>query len=251
MGVYDNSPAGYPVLLGTIPLMHPAESQSFTYAWKVEDWNVDDGWVWNSATGYYTWGAAVGVPVISNTTQSPTWRPDPPPPVTVVPPVTEAPPVTVAPPVTPEPGDPGTGDPEPPETGTGKGGSCVRTLISSGSTEILYEQELCAEHGETEAKAEELAAAGAWDEVCALWLEDIHEMYDRLGQIIPSEERVKVAADRAELDCLAANTPDSKAKAEWLMLQCTELCYLYANAPEDRRRSRKPCARSMPRAKPP
>lgn len=224
--VYDITPAGYHVMLGSVPLMHPNDSQTFTYAWQVEGWNVDDQWVWNSAIAYYTSDTDFYVPVVSNMVQSPTWGPEP------------VPPVTIAPPVTPGPGDPETGNPGPPETGTGEGGSCMATLVSSGSTEILYEQELCGEHGKTAQKAEELAAAGAWNEVCALWLEDIREMYDRISQTVPSEERAKVAADRAELEHLAANTPDSQAKAEWLMLQCAELCYLNANAPADRPDSR-------------
>ena len=205
--VYDITPEGYIAMLGMVPLMHPNDQQSFSYSWEVRDWNIADEWVYNLAYAHYDTGTVSGAPVFSNTTESPTWAPTPVPP----------------PPGTPEPGE---------------AESCKFSLTASGSAETWLELEQCGEHAETRAKAAELVAAEAWDEACALWLEEIHGMYDRLSRHIASKDRAKAAADRAALDHMAASMEDGRAKLDWLMLQCAELCYLNGNAPENRPDSR-------------
>ncbi|MBR5344945.1 MAG: hypothetical protein IK127_03895 [Clostridia bacterium] len=203
--VYDINPDAQFIVLGTIPLLHPGDSLTFNYSWTVEDWNVFDEWVWNSAIAYYSTETVSWIPVLSNETQTPTWAPTPPPP----PPPTKTP-------------------------GTGAGESCEYTLTASGSKEIWYELNLCPNHADALAKAEEFTADSKFDDLCELWLGEIGEMYDLLAQKTVSKDRVKVAADRAALEHIAANMEDSLEKADWLMLQCTELCYLNGNAPADR-----------------
>lgn len=223
--VYDAAPDGVRYL-GTIPYLAPGESGSFPFEWTVLASDFSDDWVYNSAFAFYDTYDSFDVPVYSNTVKSPIWSPDPPP---------------------------------PPETPEGEPETCVNVLTGVGSDSVWYDLDLCGEHAETAAKTLELlkdaygkeAVTAVWNTVADLWLEETHEMYDRLAQKVSGENRTAVYADRAALDHFVANMaarltllqPDdpvavAKARAEWIMRQCAELCYLAGKAPEDRPDSR-------------
>ena len=197
--VYDIAPDGSMILLGVIPTLSPHVNRVFHYTWQVQDWNVADEWVWNAAVGSFSTREGDRGSVMSST-EDPTWGETPPPPR------------------------------------TGSGASCVFTLTAGGAREIWYDVDLCPEHGNANARSEALIAEGKWDEVCALWLDEVHRMYGILAR--RPVLRDAAHADQAAFEVLASSMPDGQEKAEWLMLQCAELCYLNANAPRERPDSR-------------
>ncbi len=211
---------------GTIPVLHPDESQTF----KLE-WQTTEEVVYNENPVYrvfYGCGAAksdeIKDYVFSNDTESPTWHPDP-----------------------------------VPEGELGETVTCVPTLDAAGDAVLQYTLTLCPDHAEAAAQTAALLDAAetlqdqveAWQAVGQLWLDEIHEMYDRLNEHPSQLVRMKASSDREAMDAYVA-TMDAdlalqylgdpvraaQAKAEWLMRQCAELCYLNGSAPAARSDSR-------------
>lgn len=221
--VYDVTAEGVP-FVGSVPLLPVGAHVTFSFSWQVtEDDLCAPRIVYNTALACYSAEGLTDVPVFSNTTESPTWSPDPVPP--------------------------------PPDRIPGEGESCIVTLAAAGRDSSTYELTLCGDHVDAAARtAGLLAAAGtpeeeaaAWNAAAGLWLEEIHEAYDALAAGRGAEARGIIQRDRAALDHLAASMAlrpsddpvrAARARAEWLMRQCAELCYLRGNAPAERPDSR-------------
>ena len=201
--------------IGTITQLHVGQTAYFYFDYPTDEWDVPK--VYNTATAFYTTPTAIDVPVISNEVISNV--------------------LGYPPPVPPEPGE---------KT------SCVTELKGVGDHAAFYILTTCEEHGKVleQAKAltqsAETAAdqAEAWKQAAALWRAATEEMYltmvsEATGPAGPAlvDDRTffRAYAERYEtlLNSLWPDAPEKvyKAVSDLWMIQCTELCYLDANAP--------------------
>ena len=138
----------------------------------------------------------------------------------------------------------------------GQPDSCVTVLTNHGDGFSEYTLTPCADHGGVLKKADEvIAQAGddrvallaAWQQVKALWQEELDEMYQKLmavaddnGKAIHLNEQSNFASFlQGQEALLTAYYPDQPHKAaqeiaDMLMRQVAELCYAYGNAPAQR-----------------
>ncbi|MBR3493888.1 MAG: hypothetical protein IKH38_00535 [Clostridia bacterium] len=214
--VYDN--LGW-VYLGTLSVLKVNQSHSFTFSYTVKESDMGFDWIYNSATGYYDGGRHTHVPVISNEVRSPL-----------------------------KPGFP-------PVEGAGPNTSCVTELTALGLDGALYTLTPCPTHGAVLAEVRRLTAeaateadtAAAWAQAESLWHEAVSEEYGEMLGTCGPQARIHLTAEQALFENYAQNLKQvlsllwpedtarvSRTMAQLWMRQCTELCYLYGNAPAAR-----------------
>ena len=214
--VYDLD--GGKILLGTIAIMHPEESYLYYYTHIVNTNDQGHHEAVNQAMAVFNTRTAQDVPRLSNIVRSPV-----------------------------------KGNPPPDDPGSGKEVSCITTLIGKGDVLAKYELDPCPEHGEIAEQMEEILdaaetdeqLAAAWEQVIALWQTSLDELYERYSKATGGELSAAIVADSAYfnhyyktmeqfLPILFPDDPVSvgQFKAEMLMRQVAELCYLEGYAPE-------------------
>ncbi len=213
--LYDN--LGW-VPLGTIAVLQPGESRSFTFDYTVLAADMSWNWIYNSATGYYDAGRHTGVPVMSNEVRSPL--------------------------------KPGAPFPQKAEAV-----SCVTELTGLGAYSAAYTLTPCPTHGAVQARVRQMVGeavtaderAEAWRQAAGLWQTAVREEYGAMLAGSGGAARVHLTAEQAFFEaCAEASArmldllwPDDPARvnetlANLWMRQCTELCYLNGNAPAAR-----------------
>lgn len=221
----------------SITLLHPGESRTYPFSYKVTDQDVGYTKVVNYAIGYFSDGHLSDIPSFSGPVESPTGpQPGPTPPD--------------------GPGKTTDGHIDTPIVKDGKDDACVLTLVSRGDGCAEYELHLCSKHAAIYEKAQRQAQtfgyssstlATAWQQAATEWKAALDEMYQQILSASSGEARMAVMAERAvffayvdsfkavlnQLNPRQAAIAEQTA-AEMLMRQCAELCYVIHFAPEDR-----------------
>ena len=218
MTVYDSLNGFAPI--GTVGSLAPGEEKTFSFTWKVTQYNVDVmHYVVNQATVTYTFGGGIsGTPMKSNKVYVKAGENG----------------------FIPEDGiiDPD-GDPDghfDPGLLHGEGDDCcAMTLLNTRDNEAYYQLTLCGEHAKVIADAKAAADAGDWKtaaETIRTALDEIYTKYYEAGddsaKAAVMNERLTYYAHIGAYQTLAGD----KAAAEKMALKLIQLCSMANTAPE-------------------